>query len=181
MLDLKNIPRDKWISDDARRRGDRRSRGAMAVEAAVCLPIIVTMMLGMWEVGRIAQMSRTLKDAAREGARVAAGGMNNGTTVTVASVQTAVQNFLTAAGVPSAAVSGATISVNNLSSNTWTDPGSAQPLDHYSVSVTIPAGTAFNSLKLYGSTVCGVTQLQESIDWLSCNDLKVTVSTQLPY
>ena len=79
------------------------------------MPVIVAMMLAMWQIGQMAEMSRIVKDAAREGARVAAGGINNGTTVTlVANVQTAVQNFLTAAGMPSTAVNGATIVVTNL-------------------------------------------------------------------
>jgi hypothetical protein len=122
-----------------------------------------------------------VKDAAREGARVAAGGANNGTPVTVANVQTAVQNFLTASGMPAAAVSGATITVTNLSSDTWTNPGNALPLDEFSVTVTIPAGAAFNSLKLIGTSLSGVTQLQESVNWLSANDTQLTVSTTLPY
>ena len=109
-------------SPAARRRA---APGAVAVEAAVCLPVIVLLMLGMWDVGRMAQMSRLLEDAAREGARVAAGGTNNGSTVTVANVQTAVQNYLTPAGMPTTAVNGATISVTNLSSDSWTNPGNA--------------------------------------------------------
>jgi len=166
----------------ARRNRHARGRcGAVAVEAAVCMPIIVALMFGMWEVGRIAQMSRILKDAVREGARVAAGGSNNGTTVTVANVQTAVQNYLTAAGLPTAAINGATIAVTNLSSNSWTDPGNATPLDHFRVSVTIPAGTAYNSLQLIGTSLSGVTQLQEAVDWYSANDTQVTVDTTLPY
>ena len=165
--------RDTKLSDDIARGGlpARRKRcalgrrGAVAAEAAICMPVIVAMMLGMWEIGRIAQMSRIVKDAAREGARVAAGGANNGTAVTVANVQTAVQNFLTAAGMPTAAVTGATITVTNLSADTWTDPGNALPLDEFSVTVTIPAGAAFNSLKLIGTiadrrhAVAGVGQL----------------------
>ena len=164
----------------ARRRANRR-RGAVAVEAAVCLPVIVAMMMGMWEVGRIAQMSRIVKDAAREGARVAAGGVNNGTTVTVAAVQTAVQNYLSSAGMPATAVNGAVISVTNLSADTWTDPGNALPLDHFRVTVTIPSGAPFNSLLLFTSSLSGVTQLQETVDWLSANDALVVVNTQLPY
>ena len=101
--------------------------------------------------------------------------------VTVANVQTAVQNFLTAAGMPSAAVSGATITVTNLSSDTWTNPGNALPLDQFSVTVTIPAGAPFNSLQFIGATLCGVTQLQETVNWLSANDTQLTVSTTLPY
>jgi hypothetical protein len=139
------------------------------------------MMLAMWQIGQIAEMSRIVKDAAREGARVAAGGVNNGSPVTVANVQTAVQNFLTAAGMPSTAVNGATIAVANLSADSWTDPGNAVPLDQFSVTVTIPAGAPFNSLQLLGANLCGVTQLQESVEWLSANDTKVTVSTTLPY
>src|SRR5271165_6993674 len=108
-----------------RKRRSCKRCGAAAVEAAICLPLVITMMLAMWQIGQIAEMSRIVKDAAREGARVAAGGVNNGSPVTVANVQTAVQNFLTAAGMPSAAVNGATITVANLSADSWTDPGNA--------------------------------------------------------
>jgi len=169
------------VPSTRRRSGTLGRRGAVAVEAALLMPFIVALMLGMWEIGRIAQMSRIVKDAAREGARVAAGGANNGSPVTVANVQTAVQNFLTAAGMPSAAVSGATITVTNLSTHTWTNPGNAQPLDPFSVTVTIPPGAAYNSLKLIGTSLSGVTQLQESVEWLSANDTELTVSTTLPY
>ena len=85
---------------------------------------MVTMMLAMWQLGQITESSRIVRDAAREAARVAAGGTNNGTTVTVANVQTAVQNFLTAAGMPSTAVNGAVITVTDLASDSWTNPGS---------------------------------------------------------
>ena len=163
-----------------RRRCARGRRGAAAVEAAVCMPLMILLMLGMWQVGQIAEYSRIVKDAAREGARVAAGGINNGSTVTVANVQTAVQNFLTAAGMPSTAVNGAVITVTNLSSDTWTNPGNALPLDKFSVTVTIPAGAPFNSLMFTGVNLCGVTQLQETVEWLSANDTTLTVSTTLP-
>jgi Flp pilus assembly protein TadG len=162
-------------------RGNRRRLGAAAVEAAVCMPLIVGLMMGMWEVGRIAQMSRTLNDAAREGARVAAGGTNNGTIVTGANVQTAVQNYLTSAGMPSTAVNAAVVTVTNLSSDSWTNPGNAQPLDQFSVTVAIPAGAAFNSLLFFPTRISGVTQLQATVEWLSANDTQVTVNTTLPY
>jgi hypothetical protein len=140
----------------------------------------MAMMLAMWQIGQIAAMSRIVKDAAREGARVAAGGANNGTPVTVANVQSAVQNFLTAAGMPSTAVNGAIISVADLAADSWTDPGNALPLDQFSVTVTIPSGAPFNSLQFIGAQMCGVTQLQETVDWLSANDTQLTVSTTLP-
>ena len=78
-------------------------RGTATVEAAIVLPLLLVLMLGLWQVAQIVQTARTLDDAAREGARVAAGGITNGTNVTVAVVQQTVQNYLTAAGFPAAA------------------------------------------------------------------------------
>jgi Flp pilus assembly protein TadG len=169
---------------DGRRLGAQpphaNHRGAIAIEAAICLPVIVALMFGMWELGRVAQMSRIMKDAAREGARVAAGGTNNGTTVSVSDVQNAVRNFLTASGIPSTAASAAAVTVTNLSANSWTDPGDARPLDHFRVTVTI-SGAAYASLQLSAFSLTGITQLQESVDWYSANDAQVVVSTTLPY
>ena len=87
----------------------------------------------------------------QRGHRYAAGGYNCGTPVTVAMVQTEVQNYLTAAGFPSAAVNGAQITLTNLSSDSWTDPCNAQPSDLFSVTVIIPSGTPFNSLRWVAS------------------------------
>ena len=70
------------------------------------LPLILTLMLGTWEIGRAIELTATLNAAAREGARMAAGGVNNGTPVTVAMVQAEVQNYLHAAGFPAAAYNG---------------------------------------------------------------------------
>ena len=75
-------------------------------------------MLGVWEVGRFIDISMVVQDAARRGARMAAGGVSGGTNVTVAMVQQAVQNYLTAAGFPSAAATGAQVTLTNLSGNT---------------------------------------------------------------
>jgi Flp pilus assembly protein TadG len=165
----------------SRNRIIRGRGGAVAVEAAVCMPVVVVLMMGMWEVGRIAEMSRIVKDAAREGARVAAGGVNNGTIVTVANVQTAAKNYMTSAGMPATAVNGSVVTVTNLSSDTWTNPGNAQPLDQFSVTVTIPSGAPFNSLLFFPPQLSGVTQLQETVNWFSANDTQVTVNTTLPY
>ena len=124
----------------------------------------------------MAEYSRLLYDAAREGARIADGGINGGTSVTAAMVATAVQGYMTAAGFPAAAVSGSTVTVNNLSSHTWTDPCNAIQLDPFSITVTIPAGTAYNSLMLPGGSVTGITQLQATVYWMSINDTQVTKS-----
>ena len=111
-LPMNASPRRCSVGESPRLRrraatGAKHRRGAAAVEAVFLMPIILTLMLGVWEVGRMIQVSQILANAAREGARVAAGGYVNGTAVTVSTVQTEVQNYLTAAGLPSAAATGA--------------------------------------------------------------------------
>lgn len=163
------------------RRARTARRGAAAVEAAVILPLVVTLMFGIWEVGRLAQMNQLLSNACREGARVAAGGSINSVGVTVAQVQQAVKDYMTSSGVPSAAVSGAVITLTNLSGNSWTDPCDAKPLDKFKVTLTIPSGAPFNSLKLGTfNSITGVNSLTVEATWLSTVDSAVTVDGTLP-
>ena len=160
-------------------------RGAVAVEAAFCLPLLLVFMVGIWEVGRMVQVSQILANAAREGARYAAAGNLNisgvNTPITVAMVQQNVQNYLTAAGLPAAAANGAQVQVTNLSSHTWTNPSDAQPMDKFQLSVTIPSGAAFNSLKWSLLSMTGVNQLSSSVTWVSIVDSQVSVNMQLPF
>ena len=151
------------------------------MEAAFCLPLLVVLMIGMWEVGRMIQVSQILANAAREGARYAAAGSMNGTPITVAMVQQTVSDYLTGSGLPAAAVSGAQVKLTNLSSHTWTNPCDAQPMDQFSITVTIPSGAAFNSLQWCVLKVTGVNQLSANVNWVSLTDLQVNVNTQLPY
>ena len=47
-----------------------RSRsGVAAVETAVVLPILVVLLLGLWDIGRMIEAQQVLSNAAREGAR----------------------------------------------------------------------------------------------------------------
>lgn len=157
-------------------------RGVAAAEAAVTLPVVVLLMLGVWEVGRMLEVNAILNNAVRDGARLAAGGMENGTPVTVAMVQQHVQNYMTSAGIPSAAVGGSTVTLTNLSTNSWTDPCNASPLDRFRVTVTIPAGAPFDSLKWsLVSSITGISSITVSADWFSAVDSLVTVNAQLPY
>ena len=167
------------------RRGTRlrrvMPRGIVAVEAAFVLPVSLILLLGVWEVGRLVQVTAILNSAARQGGRMAAGGSSNGTSVTVAMVQQTVQGYMTAAGLPSAAVTGAQISLVNLSAHSWTNPCDATSLDPFKVTVTIPAGTAFSSLRWTLLSLTGVTTVSGQSEWVSANDAEVTVSTTLPY
>ena len=181
MLHRKISPRVQVSVSEATSSQKRARRGVVAVEAALVLILVIPLMLSVWEVGRLVEVSRVLQDAATEGARIAAGGNCNSTPVTVAVVQQAVQNYLTAAGLPSAAVSGAQITITNLSSNSWTDPCNAQPLDPFSVKVTIPSGTPLNSLRWLGTSITGINHLSATAEWLSANDSQLVINTTLPF
>ena len=56
------------------RLGNRnvRRRGAAAVEFAFCLPFLVTILLGIIEMGRLMMVKEILVNCARDGARTAA-------------------------------------------------------------------------------------------------------------
>src|ERR1700730_9194464 len=70
-------------------------RGASAsVELALLSPVLLALLFGVWEVGRLVQMQQIVDNAAREGARQAARG-----DLTSAQVQSAVLNYLRDAGI----------------------------------------------------------------------------------
>jgi Flp pilus assembly protein TadG len=173
--------KQRFKKSQRRRRAVVR-RGIALVEAAFVLPLALILMLGVWEVGRMVQVCQILDNAAREGARMAAGGYVNGTPVTCAMVQQDVVNYLTAAGLPSTAVNGAVTTVTCLAGTAWTDPWQAQPSDPFTVTVTIPAGAPFNALRWnLLNRITTVTQLSEVAYWESANNSEVVVSTTLPY
>jgi len=160
----------------------RCRRGVVAVEAAVVLPAMLILMFGTWEVGRMIQVNQIIINAAREGARLAAGGYVNSVPVTGAMVQQAARDYMTSAGLPAAAVSGAQINLVCLASPTWTDPSNALPLDRFQVTVVIPSGAAFNSLRwnlLQRMTT--ITQMSTTVNWVSLNDTKINVSATIPF
>ena len=89
------------------------------------LPVMLILLFGIWEVGRIVQVNQILYNAAREAARLAAGGSNAGTSVTAAMVQQACKDYMTSAGLPTAAVSNSQVTLTCLATPSWTDPYNA--------------------------------------------------------
>jgi Flp pilus assembly protein TadG len=163
------------------RRPENGRRGVVAVEAAVALPLLLILMLGIWEVGRIIHVHQILVNGAREGARLAAGGYVDGTPVTKPLVENAVRDYLQAAGLPAAAVSGAQIDLVSLATPSWTDPSDAIPLDRFQVQVTIPPGPAFESLRWsFVTRLTSTNQMTAVVEWVSLMNTEVTVDNQLP-
>ncbi len=82
---------------DVRRRFNssiRSRRGAAAVELALVLPVLMVILLGMWEIGTVINVRQSLGNAAREAGRQASTGK-----VTVEEVEQVVRDCLRPSGL----------------------------------------------------------------------------------
>ncbi|MBV9125837.1 MAG: pilus assembly protein [Planctomycetes bacterium] len=165
-----------------RRSEPRQRRGVAAMELALVLPLVVLLMFGIWDVGRMVEVEQIVANAAREGARQAAvgsmldestGGQKN---IYTTDIQQTVLNYLARNGLNTSNVA---IQFQDLSNPGATDPYQADHLDHLRVTVQMPFNdvrwTPVNNI-LQNNT----TQLTGSADWFSLKDIDVTVSTSLP-
>jgi len=107
-------------------------KGAAAVEFALLLPLLFTMVLGLMEIGRGAMVSKTLDNAVRNGAQVAA--QSNSSNATVIS---RINSVLTANNI-TAANATITIKVKDVVA----DVSTANPNDKISITVSISVSSA---------------------------------------
>jgi Flp pilus assembly protein TadG len=146
----------------SRRRTKIRSRrGVAAVEAAVLLPLALTLMLGTWEVGRMVEVSQILNNAAREGGRSASTGQYSNS-----QVQQTVLNYLSNAGLPSTL---ATVTVTDLTT-AGADCTVATEMDQLQIKVSIPFAAvrwSAASLVTNSSTALNATTIFYSNNGLS--------------
>jgi Flp pilus assembly protein TadG len=133
--------------------------GVATVEFALLLPFLVTLLLGVWEVGRMIEVNQVLDNAAREGARVAAGGQ-----ATNDQAQQAAIDYLKCNGLPTQNV---VVTVADLTSP-GTDASGATQLDQLQVQVSIPfSDVRWSTLALFLSAD---TQLTAQATWNSLKD-----------
>ncbi len=157
------------MGSSVRRRYRRNRRGTATVEFAVVLPLIATVLLGAWEVGRMIEVQGVLYNAASVGGRTASIGLNSAT-----QVQTAVTNYLTLAGVPA---QNATVTVSDLT-NPNTDPTAASPLDQLQVSVSIPySAVRWSTTSMF---VPSTATLRATVTWCSANPYSYPTSITVP-
>lgn len=139
------------------------------VELAILLPLLMILLVGIWEVGRLVEVQQAVSNAAREGGRQAATG-----TRTASQVQTAVLNYLTNTGVSTA---GVTVTVSNVT-QPGVDPTVAAQLDKLRVRVEVPFANvrwiAFDWFVAPGSTITSTS------DWYSLKDIPISVTPTMP-
>lgn len=189
------------VEDCGCRREKFRRQGVAAVEFALCMPVILVIMLGIWEVGRITQVSNVLWDGAREAARDASVGQDNLQTVATNEL-TFLQNALPSAFNPShsttlmapvvtlpANTTGYTcwdntanqemftITFSDITQPTVTDPTKMSKLDHYQIGLQVPyASIGWSSL----SQITSVNRIYITVDWACMQDAPFQVSPILP-
>lgn len=146
------------------------------------MPLLLILMLGIWEVGRYIQIQQIMVNSAREGARLAAGGYTTDSApVTNTMVQQAVKDYLQGAGMPALAYNNAEVTLTCLTSPAWTNPHEATPLDRFEVKVKIPAGAAFESTRWsFLPKLTSVNQMEAVVDWVSLNNEEISIDTDLP-
>ena len=101
----------------------RNEKGAALIEAAITVPVILLISVGIFEFGRAYQTQQVLTNAAREGARMA---VITGTTDDA--IRTRVRNYMQAGSLPN--YSTATIGVTRSVALTATDTGSSITIEY---------------------------------------------------
>ncbi|HEX4128644.1 MAG TPA: TadE/TadG family type IV pilus assembly protein [Pirellulales bacterium] len=153
----------------AARRRLRQRRGAAVVEAALLLPVVLTLLLGMWEIGRMVEVYQVLNNAVREGGRQAAAGQ-----LSNSQVQQVVTYYLAQAGLTTTNV---TVTVSDLTTP-GTDATDATELDQLKIIATIPfADVRWSPATLVtnSTTTLSVTQL-----WYSNNNQAYPTNISVP-
>jgi hypothetical protein len=153
----------------------RRGRGAAAVEFALVLPFLVLLLVGVWEVGRMIQLQQILANAAREGAREAAG-----SNLTVDQVEQVVISYIQSAGLPTANVQVTVENQTHPSPSGGGDPlQNAVCLDQLKVTVSIPYADV-QQVKFYVVDADVSALLTGEAVWTSTNDAAYPTPTGPP-
>lgn len=143
--------------------------GVAAVEFAIVSSLLVPLLLGIWEVGRLVQVQQHTHNAVREAGRQASTG-----TRTASQVEAAALNYLTRAGLNTA---GATVTLVNLTNASRADPTTANQMDRFRITLTLP----FNNVRwVLADQITSITELSATTDWFSMKDQPLTVSSSVP-
>ncbi|MFO0879257.1 MAG: TadE/TadG family type IV pilus assembly protein [Gemmataceae bacterium] len=158
-----------------------RRSGVAALEFGLVMPLLVMLLLGLWEMGRAIQVFQTVSNAAREGARQASTAK-----YTREQVRQSVFEFLQRAGVPlsdtlpSSSVTlsntNAVIIVENLT--TGGEVFEATQLDRIQVTVEVPVR---NYRWVLANTFLNSTSAVKSVVGFLCTrDVPIAITVDIP-
>lgn len=162
-----------------------RRHAAAAVEFALVLPVLVVIITGLWEVGRIVHVQQVLSNAAREGGRVAAQSQTINSTGSPTQIQVdsgtpnvkqTVLNYLRQANLD-VEWADLTVEFAFISGDTSkTQPHQGVKNQLFRITVRIPVSKVqWSALKL-----SDVTQIEATVVWCCLADDPFTLDTTLP-
>ena len=182
--------------------GEKAPRhGTAAVEFAVCLPLLMMILTGMFQIGRVIEVQQVLWNAARETARDASVG-DDTLLITASSLLTYLQgaepkafgqghstSMIAPVVVLSAYATGYTcwdntankelftVIFSDITKTSTTDPTAMTQLDVFTISVQVP----FSSVALCSIVpVSGITRLYVTVFWASMVDSPFQITPNLP-
>lgn len=145
----------------------KERRGAIVVvEFAVVVSfILMPLLLGIWELGRILELQQVLANAAREGGRIAAAGQSTST-----QVAQVVANYINQNN-PNIVINPAklTITIQDLTSP-GTDPSQANQLDQIQVAASIPFSDVRWDVTVFKPLISPSTIVTGTGVWYSLRD-----------
>lgn len=151
------------------RRSTSRPRGAAAVETALVLPILLLLLMGLWEVGTLVASQQLVQNAAREAGRQASTGRKTSVEVKADAIK-----YLSHAGVKT---TGVQVVLTNLTGSPNTDPTEADQLDRYRIEVELP----FDNVRwILLDKITNATSITARSEWYSMKDLPVVVDGTMP-
>jgi Flp pilus assembly protein TadG len=152
---------------------------------AFVAPVLVVILVGLWEIGRMIQLQQILSNAAREGARVAAQGITINSTGSPTQIQvstgdpnvkSAVVNYLNRAGLDLTASDVTVTFVYLTGDTTKTQPHEAVKGQQFKVTVTIPMA----NLRWTTLGIANPSQMTASVIWSSLVDDPFSIDTTIP-
>jgi Flp pilus assembly protein TadG len=171
----------RWYSDPKR---NSRRRGAAVIEMAMITPIMLLLIFGLWELGRIIQVQQQLQNAVRDSARIASQGqiitptgeyVRIGRTTGAMNVEDTVRDQLQAAGLTN--LNGVVIEFTYLDGNTSNaTPADGTKNQAFRIRVSIP----YDNVKWTNLNFFRPNTIQAETTWRILVDDPFQVPTQLP-
>ena len=178
-----------------------RRRGVAALEFAVCFPVLLFILIGLWEVGRVTEVTQVMWNSAREAARDSSLGQNNLLTVAnnlLTYLQSAEPTAFGAGHTTTMKAPVVTLPANTTGYMCWdttanrelftmtfadktntavTDPTAMSQLDRYEIGVQVPyASVGWIPV----AQITGTTRLYVAVDWASMVDSPFAIAPYLP-
>jgi hypothetical protein len=178
-----------------------RRRATACVEFAFTMPLLLILMSGLWEIGRITEVSGVMWNSAREAARDASLGQDNLSTVAtnlLSYLQSAEPNAFPSGHSTSMISPVITLPANTTGYTCWdntagkelftitfkdftntsiTDPTLMLQLDRYEIGVQVPySSISWSPI----AQITGVSRIAVAIDWVSMVDSPFSIPTALP-